>query len=216
VCRSLDLPSDQIRSNTDAEFNRLCRNALGSKKLFCYLDGLDRYWVDRIADATGYRARELASITPAGCHLDGDAPFISVDCTISKRREHERQYIKPDLAAGFREFIKDHNRSELIWPNGWYLKATKMMMIDLDGIELETEVGRLGMHALRHTHISNVVHFTAREGISNREVMEQCHLSSETLLATYAHNDDQNLDRLVAGTQRQVDFERDGDGMESL
>jgi hypothetical protein len=46
--------------------------------------------------------------------------------------------------------------------------------------------------------------------------MQQCRLSSETLLATYGHNHDENRERLVAETRRQTEFERDTDGMESL
>jgi len=204
------------RAFSDVEFAKLIANAMASDKVFRGHDGLSRSWLYRCGDATGYRCQELASITPAACHLDGDNPYIEVDCTISKRRKQERQYVTPEFAAGFRQFIAGRNRSEQIWPRDWFSKATMMMKIDMDGIEQETNAGRLTMHSLRHTHVSRTLHAAGKLGISNREVMRQCRLSSETLLATYGHNHDENRERLVAETRRQTEFERDSDGMESL
>ena len=69
------------------------------------LGGPDRAMLYRLATGTGFRAAELASLTPASFDLDADPPAVTVKAAYSKRRRDDRQPIRPDLADMLRLWL---------------------------------------------------------------------------------------------------------------
>jgi integrase len=61
------------------------------------LTGPDRSMVYRLAFGTGFRAKELRSLTPESFELDGDTPAVIV-AAYSKHRRQDRKPIRQDLA----------------------------------------------------------------------------------------------------------------------
>ncbi len=58
----------------------------------------DRAWAYRLAGGTGFRAGEIASLTPASFDLDADTPTVTVEAAYSKHRRRDVQPIRRDLA----------------------------------------------------------------------------------------------------------------------
>jgi site-specific recombinase XerC len=67
-----------------AELRSLVASALTSPTTFRRLTGEDRAILYAVAAATGYRAGELAVLTPEGFRLDADPPTIDLDGEFTK------------------------------------------------------------------------------------------------------------------------------------
>jgi integrase len=80
------------------ELARLIQAAASGATIF-KLSGPDRAMLYRVALGTGFRAGELASLTPESFDLDADPPTVRVAAGYSKRRRDDVQPIRPDLAA---------------------------------------------------------------------------------------------------------------------
>ena len=63
------------------------------------MGGADRAKMYELAAGTGFRAGELASLTPDSFDLGGDSPAVAVKAAYSKRKKDDRQPITPELAA---------------------------------------------------------------------------------------------------------------------
>ena len=161
------------RPATPEEFPRLIEAArLG--KPFRGISGPDRAKLYVVAVHTGFRASELAVLTPQSLDLDSKLSTITVAAAYSKRRRKDKQPIRFDLAEMLREWLHDrHDAQHLdnhvlslkgtseakLWPGTWYKRAADMLKIDLGaaGIHYKDESGRqFDFHALRHTFISNL------------------------------------------------------------
>jgi len=71
------------------------------------MSGATRAALYRIAAGTGYRAGELASLTPESFNLDDDPPTIAVEAGSSKRRRRDVQPIRADLADWLAKWLAD-------------------------------------------------------------------------------------------------------------
>jgi len=74
--------------------------------------GPDRAMAYRVALGTGFRAKELRSLTPASFDLDADPPTVTVTAGYSKRRRQDVQPIRPDLAELLRPWLAKYGRDE--------------------------------------------------------------------------------------------------------
>lgn len=96
------------RALTEDELLRLI-HATERRAAKCYLTGIDRAMLYRVALGTGFRSGELRSLTVASFDLDGDCPTITVEAADSKRRRRDVQPIQPGLAAMLRPWLAPEN-----------------------------------------------------------------------------------------------------------
>jgi len=144
------------------------------------LTGTDRAMLYRVALGTGFRTRELRSLTPESFDLDGTTPQITVEAAYSKRRRRDVQTIRADLADELRPWLATKPQNKLIFER--MAKATaRMLRTDLikarnkwiaAAVDQEERLQReesdflrhvdssgkvLDFHAIRHTYISGIV-----------------------------------------------------------
>jgi integrase len=92
------------RALTPDELARLIQ-AAGRGGLVLKTTGPDRAALYLVAAGTGFRANELRSLTPESFDLAADPPTVTVKAAYSKRRRHDEQPIRPDLAAALRPWV---------------------------------------------------------------------------------------------------------------
>jgi len=95
------------------------------------LSGADRAMLYRVAAGTGFRAGELASLTPRNFDLDADTPAIRLEAKSSKRRRADVQPIREDLAATLKLWLADRPATKPVWPGWWRDQAAEMIRADL-------------------------------------------------------------------------------------
>jgi site-specific recombinase XerD len=145
---------------------------------FC-LSGPVRAMAYRVALGTGFRVKELRTLSPGSFDLDSDPPTVMVPAAYSKRRRQDLQPIRQDLAALLRpwlaEFAADtklfrlpHNTSKMFQRD---LAAARSAWIDdakadderqrreqSDFLSYANAAGEVAdFHAQRHTYISGIV-----------------------------------------------------------
>src|SRR5262245_41232100 len=86
------------------EFDILLRAARTGKPLR-NLQGTDRFMLYLVASHTGFRAQELASLTPDSFRLDGSSPTVTVAAAYSKHKWEDVHPIRTELAKIIREWI---------------------------------------------------------------------------------------------------------------
>ncbi len=168
------------------------------------LNGADRAMLYRLATGTGFRAAELASLTPASFDLDADPPAVTVKAAYSKRRRDDRQPIRPDLADLLRPWLALRPpsgplldlpdklppmlRADLRRARAWWIKAVgdragRRERRGSDFLRDRDRDGRLvDFHALRATFITLLV----KSGASVKEAQELArHSDPKLTLNTY-------------------------------
>ena len=196
------------------------------------LDGQTRAMAYRVALGTGFRRRELRSLTPASFDLDADPPTVTVPAAYSKRRREDVQPIRRDLAEllgrwleGFQHgdqlFPLPHNTSKMFRRD---LAAARQAWIDAaptdeerqrreasDFLRYEDSAGRFAdFHATRHTYISNVV----AGGASVKTAQELARHSDPRLtIGRYSHA---RLHDLTGALDALPDLQPQGSNREAL
>jgi hypothetical protein len=79
--------------------------ARASAVSFRGLAGTDRYYLYLTACSTGFRAGELASLTPESFDLDAEPPTATVRAAYDKRRRPAVQPLPPDVAEALRDWL---------------------------------------------------------------------------------------------------------------
>lgn len=112
-----------------------------------------------VAGYTGFRAKELASLTPASFDIDGETAAVTVKATISERRERDVQPIRADVTTALREWLASKPADQPLWPGRWYRRAAEMLRADLTEAEIEYSVnGRVSdFHSLRSMYVTELV-----------------------------------------------------------
>ena len=95
------------------------------------LSGTNRAMLYRVAAGSGFRAGELASLTPTSFKLDADPPAIAIEALKSKRRRADLQPIRIDLADTLCAWLTDKPRVAPVWPGAWKDQAAEMIRSDL-------------------------------------------------------------------------------------
>ena len=111
----------KYRAETD---RRVRRRALSAEEVIALVDaaergptrspdggGVDRAVLYRLAVGTGFRASELASLTPASFDLSADRPTVTVAAGHSKRRREDVQPLPRKLADVIRPWLAGRRRS---------------------------------------------------------------------------------------------------------
>jgi integrase len=161
--------ADLQRQNADVDVRRPRRalpedvfaafvEATGKGRPFRGLTGADRLVLYTLAANTGFRAGELASLTPASFDL-GARPAVTVEAGYSKRRRRDVQPLRADVAGVMRQYPIGRPAGEPVWPGAWKEDAAEMLQADLAaaGVPYKDEAGRaFDFHALRGQFISNL------------------------------------------------------------
>ena len=174
------------RSLSSKEFGRLIQ-ATRTGEPFRSLDGQDRAMLYIAAANTGFRCRELASLTPAAFELESDPPTVVVAASYSKHRRDDVQPLLPAFVELLRPWLASRPADQACWPGTWHARAADMIKGDLAaaGIKYEDAKGRVfDFHALRHHFISqlagNRIHPSRAQRLAR-------HSSVELTLDTYTH-----------------------------
>jgi integrase/recombinase XerD len=164
-------------------------------------------WAYRIAAGTGFRASEVASLTPESFDLDADSPTVTGAACYSKRKRQDVQPIRHDLAEQLRPWIAtkapraplcplpDRKAALLIradletarakWIEEAHTADERAEQERSDFLRHTDAAGRVvDFHGLRHTYISRVV----ESGASVKVAQELARHSTPTLtIGRYAY-----------------------------
>jgi integrase len=126
------------------------------------MTGADRFHLYLTACATGFRAGELASLTPASFDLGALPARVTLPARKGKNRRLAVQPLTPEVAEALRDYLAGRPADLPIWPGCWSDRAADMLRTDLAtaGIPFRVE-GPDGplfadFHALRHTYITRL------------------------------------------------------------
>lgn len=150
------------RSLTGPEFERLVAAARASEVVHRGLDGEARAMLYLTALHTGFRASELAALTPDSLSLGSTPPTI----TTTHGGRSAVQPVRADFAAELAAWLTanpprtPHGR---LWAGAWHEKAADMLRLDLAaaGVPHTTAEGRIDFHAI-HTLLIRAVQDNSR------------------------------------------------------
>jgi integrase len=173
----------QRRPIVPEDFARFLAAARAGKP-FRGLTGEDRALLYTLAIYTGFRASELASLTPASFDLDADPPTATVSAAYSKHRREDVQPLRRDVAELLRPYLEGRPRNLPVWPGRWPKDGAAIIRRDLAaaGIPYQDEHGDvIDFHGLRHTFISAL----ARAGVRPKAAQELARHSTIVLTQDY-------------------------------
>lgn len=121
--------------------------------------GPDRAILYRLAHGTGFRAKELRTLTPERFKLDGDPPTVTVLACYSKNGQEATQPIALALADRLRVWLAGKPRGKPVFARMPIHQTAAMLRGDLKaaGVPYETSEGCATFHASRGTYVSNLV-----------------------------------------------------------
>jgi integrase/recombinase XerD len=197
------------RPLTAAESVRLLAAAAGGG-VYRKLAGPNRRMLYLVGGATGLRASELASLTPAAFALDADPPVVVVEAAYSKHRRRDEVPLHPDLVPELAKWLAGKPAGAPVWPGKWakHNEGCDMIRRDLgvaraawigEAVTPEEQAGReesdflvyrdrdgrvADFHAIRHTFVTDLV----RAGVSPKDAKELARHSTITLtMDRYSH-----------------------------
>ena len=186
------------------------------------LSGESRHLLYATALGTGFRASELASLTPRDFDLTAEDPTVRIQARFEKVRRGNTLPLPAQLVTLLRPCLADRPLDAPLWPGKWALqkRASKLIKADLelarrmwiddapdgsservqressDTLKYRSSEGQADFHALRHTFLTRL----GRSGAHPRVMMELArHSSVELTLGRYTHT---SLRDLVAAIQR--------------
>jgi integrase len=140
-----------------AEVQALVHATLASDVVRRRLTGEARAILYSVGACTGYRAGELAELTPECFILDGVHPTIELNGEHTKNGKTASQPIPHELAAWLADFLRGKPAAEAVWPGRWSNRAAEMIQADAESagvaLEIDTRDGIqvLDFHSLRGT-----------------------------------------------------------------
>jgi integrase len=146
------------RALTADAFARFTEATAGGAPFFG-LTGPDRLVLYTLAANTGFRAGELASLTPESFDLAAGPPTVTVAAAYSKRRREDRQRLRADVAEMMRQYLKGRPPGRPVWEGAaWYQKGAEMVRADLEraGIAYREADRVFDFHAIRGQFISSL------------------------------------------------------------
>jgi integrase len=189
-----------LRNLEPGELARLLPAVAASGRTFRGLSGGDRHALYLTACGTGFRAQELASLTPESFDLDAGPPVARVAARYSKNRRAVTQPLPSAVAAVLRGFLKGRPAGGRVWPRTWWRKAALMLRRDLADVGIPYVVKSpdgdryADFHGLRHSYIT----LLDRAGASPNAAKELArHGDLRLTYDTYGHNNLANLAEAV-------------------
>lgn len=190
---SFDATNHRVHARRECspeELARILDSALTGPDPLRLLKGESRYFLYLTAFATGFRAGELASLTPSAFDLTADPPAVALSGRVAKNRKRVRQPLPAAVAVQLARFLDGKPADRPVWPGKWTLHAARMLRVDLEAagvpytVEVDGEKLYLDFHALRHSFVSAL----ASAGIGPRELQELARHSDPRLtLGIYSH-----------------------------
>lgn len=208
------------------ELARLLDAAYQSDKTIRCLPGIDRHFLYLTACATGFRASELHSMTPASFDLEGDTPTATVQASCTKNRKEAVQPLPVDVARALRGYLASKPGGESLWPDNakapaesWRLHAAEMVRLDLAAArktwlqsfqdarqQAEAEQSDFlayrdsqGRYADFHSTRHFFITAVGKAGVSPREHQDLARHSTYALTARYSHSRFYDLARRCPG-----------------
>ncbi|VTT97959.1 integrase-recombinase protein : Integrase-recombinase protein OS=Rhodopirellula sallentina SM41 GN=RSSM_04495 PE=4 SV=1: Phage_integrase [Gemmataceae bacterium] len=178
------------REVSPGELDGVLEAANASQREHRGLTGSERYHLYLTAFATGFRASELAALTPAHFHLDADPPAVSLPGKVAKNKKAVRPPIPAAVAVPLRSFLAGRPAGEPVWGGKWHNNAAAMLRIDLAAagvpycVEGPNGKEYADFHALRHTFLSAL----SAAGVGPKDMQTLARHSDPRLtLGTYTH-----------------------------
>jgi len=176
------------RALPPAELQAVIQAAQKSSRGFRGLAGTDRALLYCVACASGFRAEEMACLTPDHFDLAGDLPTVTLGAVETKNDRTAVQPLPADVAEALRGYLAGRLGDRPIWPGKWFHRAADMLRIDLDvaGIPYAAP-GPDGplyadFHALRHSFIAML----DKSGATLKEAMQLArHSDPKLTMAVY-------------------------------
>jgi integrase len=176
-----------------SEFSKLIE-AAGNGPIIEGMAGPDRAMLYIVAAWTGYRRKELASLTLASFDLESEPPTVRVEASYSKRGRTDSVPLHSAVVDRIKAWLATKAKMtpqslvfDLRTPTGDLRKTSKMMERDLEGagIAYRDERGLYAdFHSNRHTFVSNL----ARAGVSPKMAQTLARHSDINLtMNTYTH-----------------------------
>jgi integrase len=146
------------RRLTDKEVLAVVNAAEHGKTTQSGFSGPDRAMLYRLAHGTGFRAKELRTLTPERFNLEGKAPTVKALACYTKNGEEAVQPIATALADLLRPWLATKRPGKPVFERMPKLTA-EMLRQDLKvaGIPYKTSEGVADFHSSRGTYISNLV-----------------------------------------------------------
>jgi integrase len=173
----VSLPEDDLRQDrrsfTLSELRLIIAAAERSNRTVCDLSGPDRSMLYAVASASGFRAAELASLTPAAFALDGTPPTVTLRAADDKRGKAVVQPLQPETVERLRAYLTGRPSDRPVWPGKWYEKAADMLRVDLAAAEVPFVID--GPNGPQHAHFHSFRHTTCAmldaAGVSLKQAM---------------------------------------------
>jgi integrase len=105
---------------TDSELLQLlAATEAAPKRCNCHIKPVDRSALYRVAAYTGFRASELATLTPEHFHLDAETPHVKIEAQDAKGRREDKIPLADHLMSFLRSWLSGKKPGERLWPGKW-------------------------------------------------------------------------------------------------
>jgi integrase len=171
------LPPDELR--------RLLDVARASAWSWRGLTGSDRWHLYLVACVTGYRRKELASLTPKSFDFDGEPPLVTLPGKRTKNKRLAEQPLPADVVAVLRDYLAGKAPNTPLWPRPILKQIVVALRHDLEEAGIPYVVdGPEGplyfdFHALRHSYVLML----DQSGATLKEAMQLARHSDPKLTA---------------------------------
>ncbi len=139
------------------ELQQLAKSARQSGKIVEGFDGEQRARIYLISYFTGFRRREISSLTPGSFDLNSSKPTVTIEAAFSKHRRRDVMQLHHALVEMLSAWLSDVPADQVLFPRLAKRKTWLMVKKDLarTGIPYKTSEGVADFHAIgRHTHIT--------------------------------------------------------------
>ena len=171
------LPPDELRCLLDV--------TLASAWSWRGLTGADRWHLYLTACVTGYRRKELASLTPNSFDLDGEPPLVTLPGKRTKNKRLAEQPLPADVVAALRTYLASKALDAPLWPRSALREIVVALRHDLEEAGIPYVVdGPEGplffdFHGLRHSYVLML----DQSGATLKEAMQLARHSDPKLTA---------------------------------
>lgn len=145
------------RALADDEAKALILAASRSQRVFHGLHGRDRALLYTLAQRSGFRRKELVSLTPRSFDLGAVPSTVEIHASRAKNGKTDVLPLPNELAALLREYLVGRDPDQRLWPRSWWRRSAEMLRADLAeaGIAAVDAAGHVvDFHGQRTTFIT--------------------------------------------------------------
>jgi integrase len=143
---------------SNQELSQLLQKTRSSPTCFRRLTGEDRYHIYLTAISTGFRAKEIAFLTPNSFDLDATPPIAHMKAKNAKNKRYACQPLPDELVEALKVYLSKKPINQRIWKGSWWDRAADMLKIDLEsaGISFKVDGKVFDFHAFRGQFITRL------------------------------------------------------------